>query len=441
MQAKATLRKSTSTVYIRVQDVATQVDFKVSTGLFIDAIHWDKDVPGYSAKSNAPKEVKQEFNRQVDELLKLVNENIQEGFTKEWLARLINEYFHPDNKQQEEEKEKPAKVWGTSFFERTEQYLEEAKGGTSHKGAIMAIFRRLERYEAWQREIMGNSSFELRTETFGRKLLLDFMKYIEHEYTYYTKYPDFYSRFKIYRQTMRPSSKNSACSGGTRLKAFLNWCVKKGYADDLTFQEVNTHRHVYGDAYYLLPEERDRLIDATYGCRFHAPLVRDMFLFQCFVGCRMGDLFTIQRTQINNGWLEYIPGKNLKNGNTELVRLPLHPVAQQILERYAEYSPRLFPAISESQYNEYIKMILDFAGVHRKVTVLNPLTRKEEQRPICDIATSHTARKTFIANLYNKVKDQELVASLTGHSPNSRAFARYRTIDDNIKSELINNLK
>ncbi|WP_187368582.1 hypothetical protein [Parabacteroides johnsonii] len=46
MQAKATLRKSTSTVYIRVQEVATKVDFKVSTGLFIDAIHWDKDVPG-----------------------------------------------------------------------------------------------------------------------------------------------------------------------------------------------------------------------------------------------------------------------------------------------------------------------------------------------------------------------------------------------------------
>lgn len=155
----------------------------------------------------------------------------------------------------------------------------------------------------------------------------------------------------------------------------------------------------------------------------------------------MGDLFTIQRTQINNGWLEYIPSKNLKNGKTELVRLPLHPVAQQIVERYADYSPRLFPVISEPQYNEYIKMILDFAGIHRKVTILNPLTRKEEQRPICDIATSHTARKTFIANLYNKVKDQELLASLTGHSPNSRAFTRYRTIDDNIKSELINNLK
>lgn len=131
MQAKATLRKSTSTVYIRVQEVASKVDFKVSTGLFIDAIHWDKNVPGYSAKSNAPKEVKQEFNRQLDELLKLVNENIQEGFTKEWLARLINEYFHPDNK---EEEEKPAKVWGTSFFEQAEQYLEEAKAAHHTKG-------------------------------------------------------------------------------------------------------------------------------------------------------------------------------------------------------------------------------------------------------------------------------------------------------------------
>ena len=61
----------------------------------------------------------------------------------------------------------------------------------------------------------------LKTETFGREQLLDFMKYIENEYTYYVKYTDFYSKFEIYRQTMRPSSKNSACSGGSRLKAFL----------------------------------------------------------------------------------------------------------------------------------------------------------------------------------------------------------------------------
>ena len=64
----------------------------------------------------------------------------------------------------------------------------------------------------------------------------------------------------------------------------------------------------------------------------------------------------------------------------------------------------------------YIKFELDFAGIHRMVTVLNPLTRQPEQKMLCDVATSHTARKTFIGNLYAKVKDQALPLSLTGHT-------------------------
>ena len=40
-----------------------------------------------------------------------------------------------------------------------------------------------------------------------------------------------------------------------------------------------------------------------------------------------------------------------------------------------------------------------------------------------------------------KVKDQALVSSLTGHSPQSRAFQRYRTIDDTMKRELIGMLE
>ena len=121
--------------------------------------------------------------------------------------------------------------------------------------------------------------------------------------------------------------------------------------------------------------------------------------------------------------------------------MPLSDTAKEILARYSHVSPRLFPAICEAQYNMYIKFVLDFAGIHRMVTVLNPLTRQPEQRMLCDVATSHTARKTFIGNLYAKVKDQALVSSLTGHSPQSRAFQRYRTIDDSMKRELIGMLE
>lgn len=71
------------------------------------------------------------------------------------------------------------------------------------------------------------------------------------------------------------------------------------------------------------------------------------------------------------------------------------------------------------------------------VTILNPTTGKEEKRPINEVASSHMARRTFIGNLYKKVKDPNLVSSLSGHTEGSKAFARYREIDDEIKKEVV----
>jgi hypothetical protein len=43
--------------------------------------------------------------------------------------------------------------------------------------------------------------------------------------------------------------------------------------------------------------------------------------------------------------------------------------------------------------------------------------------------------------LYKKVKDQNLVAELSGHQQNSRAFARYREVDKEMKKELVKMLE
>ena len=56
---------------------------------------------------------------------------------------------------------------------------------------------------------------------------------------------------------------------------------------------------------------------------------------------------------------------------------------------------------------------------------------------INELASSHLVRRTFIGNLYKKVKDPNLVGSLSGHTEGSRAFARYCTIDDDMKKELV----
>ena len=53
----------------------------------------------------------------------------------------------------------------------------------------------------------------------------------------------------------------------------------------------------------------------------------------------------------------------------------------------------------------------------------------------------YVAGKTFCGNLYRRVKDPDLVDSLSGHAHGSVAFTRYRDIDDDMKQELVRELE
>lgn len=78
------------------------------------------------------------------------------------------------------------------------------------------------------------------------------------------------------------------------------------------------------------------------------------------------------------------------------------------------------PFISEQKYNDAIKKIFKLAGVDRIVTILDPLTHNEIKRPIYEVASSHLARRTFIGNIYKKVKDPNLVSALSGHKEEAK---------------------
>ena len=145
----------------------------------------------------------------------------------------------------------------------------------------------------------------------------------------------------------------------------------------------------------------------------------------------------LKKTDIINGNIEYIPHKTIKaTGKTVIV--PLNNMAREIVDKYFNIlSDQLLPFSSPHKYNEDIKKILEKCEITRLVSVLDPLTRREKKVPINTIATSHMARRTFIWNIYKKVKDPNLVASLTGHTEGSKAFSRYRDIDTEMKKELV----
>ena len=181
----------------------------------------------------------------------------------------------------------------------------------------------------------------------------------------------------------------------------------------------------------------DALYDYDFSSQPSLAKQRDIFILQSNLGMRIGDFYSLTTANIINGAIEYIPSKTL-NESGKVARIPLTSRAKEIIERYREDGKlSLVPLISEQQYNKKIKIMLKMAGIDRVVTILNPTTRIEEQHPIWEVASSHMARRNFIGNLYANVKDPDLISSMTGHVDGSKAFARYRAIDDSIKKDAL----
>lgn len=234
----------------------------------------------------------------------------------------------------------------------------------------------------------------------------------------------------------KPVSKNTVSYILTAVKSFWRYCIKMGYTNNNPFLRFEIEPEVYGQPIYITKEERDTLY------YLHIPderlrKTRDIFVFQCLVGCRVGDLIRLKKENVVNGAIEYIPRKT-KDERPVIARVPLCPKAQSIIDRYTTVEDeKLLPFISPQKYNDYIKELFRFAHITRTVTRLNPLTRQEERVSIDDVASSHMARRTFIGILHRKVKN-EVIGSMSGHSANSKAFSRYYHIEDDTKRDAVN---
>ncbi len=242
---------------------------------------------------------------------------------------------------------------------------------------------------------------------------------------------------------------------------FLHWCKRMKHTDSDLYKLYGCKSPVYGDPFYLTIGERNTLYNVDLSELPHLALVRDIFVFHCLIGCRVGDLYRLTRDNIKEDFLEYMPQKT-KKCQAKTVRVPLHEKAKSILARYPENAPddarnvgnvpkrkgrqprvpkdsskQLLPFLPIARYNAGIKELLKHCGIDRMVTQLDTHGLVTVQKPLYEVATSHTARKTFVGNLYKQVPDPNLIASMSGHVEGSRAFARYRSIDDGMKRKLV----
>lgn len=225
------------------------------------------------------------------------------------------------------------------------------------------------------------------------------------------------------------------------LRAVYNWIYDNSLApiDRNLSTECRTYKRIYTDAFYLTKEERNTIdrLDLS-----RTPVLerqRDIFIFNCLTGCRYSDLVTLTEENIVNGILQYRPLKTRKQTNPVIPQIPLLPRALELIEKYrgADKNNRLFPFSSLSAYNDSIKSILRLAGITRYVYGSADPSSDLYHNPLCEVATSYTARKTFIGCAYKATKSPEIIGTMSGHAPGSTSFCRYRTIDDEDRKEVI----
>ena len=419
-------------VYFRVRDKGG-VDIKAASELSINPNHWSAERQGYKARvAFVSDEKKTAFDRDVQTLIHLITEEYHRGVDGGWLQSLIEEYHHPNintrggNRSEEYRLAYQCRLYAESHI--------LANDTLKHH---LSNVEKIERYERFQHEIMHRRGFALCIDTITADNLRDFHTWLKEEHNFVEQFPLFYEGIHP-SKVAQVRSENCLAGVFYKIRTVIKWCIKKGMTRNNPFDQYKIAQPMYGDPFYLTLEERDKVYYTDLsGLHPSYTVFRDIFMFQCMIGCRASDLNRLTKDNVTDGIVEYIPQKT-KGVHPNTVRVPLNGKATAILERYKDLDNALLPRFSMYNYNMKIKKILKYVGIDRMVITLDPKTRKDVSKPLYEAATSHTARKTFIGNLYRQVKDPSLIASMSGHSEGSRAFARYRKIDDEMKKELVN---
>ncbi len=366
------------------------------------------------------------------------------GISGAWLQDAVSRFHHPEAGNEG----KAGK--GRGFLALMEAYLAEKPFSYDHGKGVRVLMRILARWEKFRD--MREKGFSLDLGKLTRGDVEAFRRYLGEEFRLSQEFPGLFGvLLSEYPPEVGAKHKSPVLverGGNTtiklmkKFKAFYSWLNEKGITANRPFEGVRIGSELYGTPWYLTKGERDLIADADLSDSPGLAVQRDVFVFQCLTGCRVGDLLRLSPANVVGGKLEYLQHKT-KDERPTVVSVPLVGRARAIVERYkgADGRGRLLPFISAQKYNAAIKAVLARCGVTRLVTVRNPVTGEEEKRPINELASSHMARRTFVGLLYKGVQDPNVIGSMSGHAEGSRAFARYRKIDEDIQREALKSIE
>lgn len=440
--------KATGQCEVLVRFFHGRIDQYAKTNIFVDPTRWNPTgervtIPRFRVMSPEAKQLTTEL-ADINTRLEAVKKHIQDSFMEagagkvqlpgSWLADLMQEYNFPKVEESR---------GVVDMLDRFNSQREVSRVNITNGRVVVRAFKRF---------LIFKGCPDMEIDHVTADTLREFVDYLRNEHTYFEVTTDkagakkvvfLNGRFKDAFQAVPESrlpverGQNAINKFLEKLRTFFLWAIKNGLTTNNPFLTYSVPQYLYGTPYYITVEERNHLMECDLSADHRLEVQRDIFVFQCVIGCRVSDLRNLTKDSVIDGAIEYIPRKT-KEGRPYTVRVPLNAVARAILEKYKDTPGKaLLPCISDQNYNYAIKDVFTACGLTRMVTVLNPTTRQEEKRPLNEVASSHLARRCFIGNLYKQVKDPNLIGKLSGHVEGSKAFARYRDIDEDMRKDLV----
>jgi len=196
---------------------------------------------------------------------------------------------------------------------------------------------------------------------------------------------------------------------------------------------------LYDDPFFLRKEELLKVIGTEVPKNIQD--VKDAFLVQCALGCRVSDFAAMDMHSIKVSdegipYVHYIPQKTVGiQSSNEEIRTPLVRFAFDIIKRTDFCFPILRNLYGQCGYNAKIKFLLRLAKIDREVAQFNEETKKNDYLPLYSVASSKLCRKTHV-DIMNKVQIDIYAAGL--HKQGSSAVNRYTLLEIRDRFALMN---
>lgn len=261
------------------------------------------------------------------------------------------------------------------------------------------------------------STSTIKTYTTCQNHLLEFRKEQKQDINFENVTLDFYYKYVTFLKK-KGIGVNAVGKDISIIKVFMGEAVDLGYTNNMQFRHKKfTVTREDAENVYLTEAE----LDALYKCKMPTVIMeeqKDLFIIGAMTGLRLSDYSNIKQENIVN-----IEGtlfiKMIAKKTKDLVIIPCSPVVIEILDKYKDRKNKVPNSVADQYFNRLLKGACKHAGLTEK----GRLTKAPELE-LFKCVSSHTARRSFITNMYLSSFPSGDLMKISGHKT-ERSFMKY----------------